>query len=728
MGITFDSTTKIFTLNSGETTYAFLLEETGYLAHLYYGPRLQESDIRYLYRPWIRGFSPYPEDATPMESRDMLPQEFGTNGIGDFRVSSAVVRDAKGHTVVDPKYRSHKIYAGKPQLKDLPATFGDEADTTTLEISLYDSFNDIEYILLYSIFENENTVSRSVRVVNHSSSSVRIEKISSCTLDFYEGDFDFIHLWGSHTRERHVERVPLMHGVNTISSGRGLSSHAHNPFFALAETKATENSGRVYGVTLVYSGNFLIEAEKDQFDQVRTQIGINPWNFNWHLEAGAEFQAPEAIITVSDTGLQGMSHNFHNTMRNHLIRSYWKDLKRPILVNNWEGTYFDFTAEKLLNIAKDAAELGIEMLVLDDGWFGHRSNDLSSLGDWFVWEEKLPGGFPSLVSKINALGLKFGLWFEPEMISEDSEIYRKHPDWCIQIEGRKRSLSRNQMVMDMSRKEVVDYLFESIAKVLESANIEYIKWDANRHLTEVASAALAPEQQGEVSHRFVLGMYELHERLLERFPKLLIEGCSGGGGRFDAGMLYYVPQVWTSDVSDAIERLKVQYGTSLVYPCSTMGAHVSDCPNHQTGRTTPFETRGNVAMSGTFGYELDLTKMNDHERECIKSQVVEYHKYNPIVALGDLYRLTDPFSSLCYVAWMQVSKDKSEFLLTYVQRQRIPGEPLFSVRLAGLDPDKNYKNMATGETHQGRTLMLAGFMLPFLVYDGDSMMFHFKEV
>jgi len=725
MGIVFNAEFGIFKLDAGNTTYAFMADENKYLAHLYYGPHLSTDNLKVLYRPQVRAFCPYPEDRSPICSPDMFPQEFGTNGVGDYRASSAVIRDINGHTAVNPKYRSHKIYAGKPQLAGLPATFGDEKETETLEISLFDEFLQAEFILLYSVFANINTISRSIKVINHGKNPLHIEKLSSCTLDFYDGDFDFIHLWGSHCRERHVERTELIHGVNSINSGRGLSSHQHNPFFALAEKDVTENHGRIYGVALVYSGNFLVEAEKDQFNQVRTQIGINPWNFGWELTPGESFQAPEALLTVSNAGLQGMSHNFHDAIRQHLLRSYWRNLKRPILVNNWEATYFNFNTEKLISVAKDAAKLGIEMLVLDDGWFGKRADDTTSLGDWFVWEEKLPGGFDYLVKEVNKLGLKFGLWFEPEMVSEKSELYKKHPDWCLQIPGRVRSLGRNQMVLDLSRPEVVDYLFETISKILSSANIEYIKWDANRHLTEVASALATPERQCETTHRFVLGMYQLHERLLERFPKLLIEGCSGGGGRFDAGMLYYVPQIWTSDDSDAIERLKIQYGTSLVYPCSTMGAHVSDSPNHQTGRVTPFETRGVVAMSGTFGYELDLNKMDEHEQSCIKQQVKDYHKYNHIVAQGDLYRLTDPFSALTYVVWMQVTKDKSEFLLSYVQRRRIPHEPIFSVRLAGLDAGKNYRNTATGEVLSGEMLMNAGFMLPGLIYDGDSMQFHF---
>ena len=728
MPISFDSERKIFKLDAGDTSYAFMIEKHNYLSHLYYGPELSTMDLEYLYRPTVRGFAPYPEGMQPEASRDVTAQEYSAFGTGDYRTPGFIIRDLKGYTATDPHYVSHKIYAGKPGKPGLPATFGKEAETQTLEILLRDDFSGVEFTLYYSVFEGENIIARSVKVANCGSEKVYIEKVSSCTLDFWDGDLEFLHLWGSHCRERWVEREKLIHGVQSVSSMRGLSSHQHNPFFALAEPGTDETHGRIYGAALLYSGNFLIEVEKDQFELVRTQIGINPENFEWELAPGAEFHAPEVILTVSDKGLRGMSHNFHNGIRNHLIRSWWKDRKRPILVNNWEGTYFNFNAEKLLNIARDAAALGIEMLVLDDGWFGHRNDDSNSLGDWFVFEEKLPGGLSNLVKEINKLGLKFGLWFEPEMISKDSELYRKHPDWVLEIPGRTRSLGRWQMVLDMSRDEVVDYLFDSICAILDSANIEYIKWDANRHLTEVASAVMPPERQKEVSHRYVLGMYRLHERLLERYPKLLIEGCSGGGGRFDAGMLYYVPQIWTSDDSDAIERLKIQYGTSLVYPCSTMGAHVSDCPNHQTARSTPFETRGIVALSGTFGYELDLNKMTQEERDLIKKQVADYHKYNHIVANGDLYRLTDPFTEPRYTVWMQVTKDKSEFLLSYVQARMIPHGPLYSVRLDGLDPARRYRNSETGEEFSGEALMKAGFMLPHLFTDGTGAIYHFQAV
>ena len=563
MPISFNEKNRIFKLDAGNSTYAFMIESNGYLAHLHYGGRIGSDALNYLYRPLDRAFSPAAPGTTAPESRDVILQEYGTNGIGDFHAPSAIVRQENGHRVTDFKYRSHRIFKGKPGIEGLPATFGSESDLETLELSLYDEAGDIEFLLSYTVFERHNAIARSARAVNRSLETVRLEKLSSASLDFPEGNFDLIHLPGAWARERAVERGPISHARTVIESVRGLSSHQQNPFFALAAPHATETAGEVYGVALLYSGNFAAEIERDQFDRLRAQIGINERTFEWKLAPNESFSAPEALLVYSASGIGAMSRTFHDVFRNHLIRSYWKDLKRPILVNNWEATYFNFNTEKLLAIAKDAAELGIEMLVLDDGWFGHRDDDHSSLGDWFVYESKLKGGLGKLVSEVNKLGLKFGLWFEPEMVSRDSELFKAHPDWCLHVPGRGASEGRNQLVLDMSRPEVVDYLFKTISGVLDSANIEYIKWDANRHLTEVGSATASADRQKEISHRYVLGMYRLHELLIERYPKLLIEGCSGGGGRFDAGMLYYVPQIWTSDDTDAIERLRIQSGTSM---------------------------------------------------------------------------------------------------------------------------------------------------------------------
>lgn len=729
MPISFNETNRIFKLDAGDSTYAFLIEPNGYLAHLHYGGRIGSDALNYLYRPLDRAFSPAAPGTAAPESRDVILQEYGTNGVGDFHAPSAIVRQENGHRVTDFKYRSHRIFKGKPGIGGLPATFGSESDLETLELSLYDEAGDIEFLLSYTVFERHNAIARSARAVNHSAETVRLEKLSSASLDFPEGNFDLIHLPGAWARERAVERGRISHARTVIESVRGLSSHQQNPFFALAAPHATETAGEVYGVALLYSGNFAAEIERDQFDRLRAQIGINERTFEWKLAPGESFSAPEALLVYSASGIGAMSRTFHDVLRNHLIRSYWKDRKRPILVNNWEATYFNFDTGKLLAIAGDAAELGIEMLVLDDGWFGHRDDDHSSLGDWFVYESKLKGGLGKLVSEVNKLGLKFGLWFEPEMVSRDSELFKAHPDWCLHVPGRGASEGRNQLVLDMSRPEVVDYLFGVISGVLDSANIEYIKWDANRHLTEVGSATASADRQKEISHRYVLGMYRLHELLLERYPKLLIEGCSGGGGRFDAGMLYYVPQIWTSDDTDAIERLKIQSGTSLLYPCSAMGAHVSDCPNHQTHRNNPFETRGIVALSGTFGYELDLNKMTEEERRLIREQVAAYHKYNHIVAGGNYHRITDPFDpATAVVVWEHVLGDGSEALVTMVQPRNIPNGPLYRARLRGLVPEAVYALEGSDGRFTGEMLMEAGLNVPRFDRDGGAALFHLKRI
>ncbi|MGN0869642.1 MAG: alpha-galactosidase, partial [Victivallales bacterium] len=547
----------------------------------------------------------------------------------------------------------------------------------------------------------------------------------SAQLDLPHTGFDFVQLSGSWSRERHPERTPLHSGIQSIRSVRGASGHQNSPAIALAAHDATEYSGDVYGAVLAYSGNFLIEAECEQYGTARLCAGINPENFSWMLAPGESFETPEVYLTYSGEGLGGMSRNLHDFMRSHLIRDGWADRKRPLLVNSWEAAYFDFDSAKLLGIAESAAKLGIEMLVLDDGWFGARNDDTTSLGDWFVNTDKI-GDLGELVKKINALGVKFGLWFEPEMISEKSELYRKHPEWVLHEPGRRRSIGRQQMLLDMSRPDVVQYLFETISNILHSANIEYVKWDMNRNLTEVYSDTLPPERQGEVAHRFMLGVYRLHEMLLKEFPGLLIEGCSGGGGRFDAGMLGYVPQIWCSDDTDAMERILIQLGTSYFYPVSTIGAHVSVCPNHITGRSTPFATRGNIALSGTFGYELDLTRLAEEDQALVRKQVADYHRYHHIIATGDLYRLSDSFKVNPFDAWMYVSKDRKEALVTAVCRFCQPNSGVRFVRPRGLDPETVYE--VDGMQVSGATLMSVGFQAKLEPGDGASRIYYLKAL
>lgn len=584
----------------------------------------------------------------------------------------------------------------------------------------------LEVTLIYSLFYNYNAITRSVKVKNNSSSACNITRVLSSSLDFDNSEYDMVSFYGSWARERHLERSKLRHGKQVIDSLRGESSHQHNPFIAICSQNAGEDYGEVYGFSLVYSGNFYACSEVSQHDKTRVAIGINPTDFNWLLEKDETFQTPEVVIVYSQNGFGEMSRTYHDIYRNHLIRGVYKDRERPVLINNWEATYFDFNTQKLISIAKQASELGIEMLVMDDGWFGHRDSDNSSLGDWFIYKEKIDGGLKNLVDEVNKLGLKFGIWFEPEMVSPDSNLFKEHPDWAIQIKGRDLTLCREQYVLDFSNKNVRDYIYNLIKNILSSANIEYVKWDMNRQLTEVGSNFLPQNRQRELWHRYVLGVYELMERLITDFPNLLLENCSGGGARFDAGMLYYSPQIWASDNTDAIERLKIQYGTSMCYPLSSIGAHVSDCPNHSVGRVTPFKTRGHIALLGTFGYELDITKISEDDKQEIKNQIQDYKTYNHIMRNGDQYRIGNIFIDNTWDAWIIVSKDKLEALFTYVQ---VLGKPNFRskiVKLKGLNPNFKYKNMEINETFSGSTLMNAGIIIKNMWGDFQSKIIYFK--
>lgn len=522
-------------------------------------------------------------------------------------------------------------------------------------------------------------------------------------------DFEVLSLHGSWARERHMERVPLGYGSYVTESVRGESSHQDHPFLALLSKNCTQTVGEVYAMHFIYSGNFLAKAQRCQHDTVRMVMGIHPTNFRWRLEPGEQFQAPEVVCVYSDEGLGKMTRMFHDLYRTHLIRSSYLHQTRPVLVNSWEAAYFDFDTEQLLSLAKQSAELGIEMLVMDDGWFGRRNSDEGSLGDWTVNEEKLKGGLKYLSDEVHALGMKFGIWFEPEMISPDSELYRRHPDWALQLKDRCGSLCRAQYVLDLSRPEVVDYVYECVAAVLRHARIDYVKWDMNRQLTDIGSSYLPAERQGELSHRHTLAVYELQERLTREFPELLLENCSGGGARFDPGMLYYSPQIWCSDDTDAIERLAIQEGTQLLYPLSTIGAHVSDCPNHTVGRVTPFETRGIVALAGTFGYELDTRKISEEDRAQIPEQIAAYKKYAPLIREGDYYRIASYQDNHRYDCYEIVSKDRTEAVVFFIQVLHEPNYRSRKLRLQGLDRGTLYE--VDGKTYLGGTLMSAGLLL-----------------
>lgn len=731
MSVIFDSEKKVFKLDTPSSSYAMKISPTGYLLHLYYGAYVPDTDLDYL-RMNLRNAAFSACVASAEEgalSLDTAQLEYPVNGSGDLRSVAFSVRGAGGSSVTDIRYISHRIYAGKPKLEGLPATYTNDAgEADTLEIVCADALTGADVTLIYTAFSGLDAITRSVRVKNTSDKPFSIERIHSAAVDLTEMDFEMLHLQGRWAKERTLVTRHLQFGLQGIHSRRGSSSHNSNPFIALGRDGYTEESGEVYGFSLVYSGNFAAEVEVDCLRQTRVLMGIDPVDFAWKLEPGEVFQSPEVVMVYSDHGVGGMSRTYHKLYRYNLCRGEWKTKKRPIIVNNWEATYFNFDSDKLVAIAKDAADLGIEMLVMDDGWFGKRNNDKSSLGDWYVNEDKIKGGLGELVRRVNALGVKFGIWFEPEMISPDSDLYRAHPDWCLHTEGRDRSIGRNQYVLDMSRKDVRDNIFEQMYKILSSANIEYVKWDFNRNLTEVGCELLPPDRQSEVAHRYMLGVYELLERLLAAFPHLLLEGCSGGGGRFDAGMLYYSPQIWTSDDTDAIERLEIQYGTSIVYPPSAMSAHVSACPNHQTRRTTPFKTRGDVAMAGAFGYELDLTKLNDEERALVRRQVADYHKYYDVIQNGDYYRLIDPTVSkgdmTSAAAWESVSGDKREVLLTYVVNRTQPVMSRY-IRLRGLDPALTYTDTESGRRYSGALLMNAGLNLTGTWRDCESRVWHF---
>lgn len=728
ISIVYNEKERSFKLRAKDTDYMLKICDGEYLGHVYYGKKIPDEDLTYLLRLDESPYTPSINNRDKSSYMDTLPMEYPCFGTGDYREPAFKIMDSDGMSTCDLRYKSHKIYKGKPALEGLPATFATEnSPAETLEITMLDKHAGIEAVLIYTAFDKLDVITRSVIFTNIGERNVKITRALSACVDFDTDKMDMITLNGSWARERAVERCRLHHGKQSIDSAKGESSHQSNPFAALCENNADEDIGEVFGFNFVYSGNFFAQAEVTQHKKTRFLMGINPLDFEWLLEKGESFTAPEVVMVHSDKGIGKMSRTFHDLYRNNLIRGEYKDKRRPILINNWEATYFNFDTDKLISIAKEASKLGIEMLVMDDGWFGHRDSDNSSLGDWFVYEKKLKGGLKYLVDEVNKLGMKFGIWFEPEMISPDSELYKAHPDWAIQVKGRELTLCREQYVLDYSRKEVRDYVYDMMKKILDSANIEYIKWDMNRQLTEVGSNALPKERQRELWHRYVLGVYDLMNRLTTDYPHILLENCSGGGARFDAGMLYYSPQIWCSDDTDAIERLKIQHGTSMCYPCSAMGAHVSDCPNHTVGRNTPFATRGHVAMVGTFGYELDVTKIPKEDREAIPQQIEEFNKYNTLVRTGDHYRIGNMFEDNTWDSWMFVAKDKSEALFEFVQVLARPNERSRRIKLKGLDENSYYYEESAPELKiSGGALMNAGINVA-KIWNADNMWGDFRS-
>lgn len=719
---------KIFNLETENTLYQMKVDRFGVLNHLWYGEKT-DCCMDYLLDYPDAGFSGniYEAENERTYSLNTLPQEYSTSGVGDFRISAISVTHEDGSNALDLRVREYQIKKGKYEIPGLPAVYAKEDEAETLEITLKDTATEAEVILKYGVFEKEDVITRSVVVKNSGKTPIVINKVHSMCLDIPYGDWEWMHFYGRHTMERQAGRVPVLHGISESSSSRGTSSHHQNPAVLLCEKDCTETNGHCIGAALMYSGGFQAQVEKDQLEQVRLVMGIHPDTFEWTLEAGEAFYTPEVILSCSTTGFAKLSQNFHHIIRNHVCRGTYQLSSRPVLINNWEATYFDFNEEKILNIARQASKLGIDMMVLDDGWFGKRDDDCSGLGDWFVNEKKLNGGLKALVEKINAMGMKFGLWFEPEMVSEDSDLYRNHPDWAIQIPGRKPMRSRYQLVLDMSNPEVVDYLYGVMSAILRENHIEYVKWDMNRSISDWYTATLSRGRQMEMPHRYVLGLYELLEKLTSEFPDVLFEGCSGGGGRFDAGMMYYCPQIWCSDDTDAHERTFIQYGTSFFYPTSTVGSHVSAVPNHQTGRITSIETRGVVAMAGSFGYELDLNQLSEEEKTVVAKQVTHYKEYQSLIYNGDYYRLANPFED-GMSAWSWISEDKKTILVQGVLFRAKPNVLRKTLRLMGLEAKKNYKIAGTEEVYTGVALMSGGVLLQRAVGDDVSFEIVLEEI
>lgn len=711
MSIVYHEKSQTFHLYNDSVSYIMTVLRNGHMGQLYFGKRIRDrEDFSYLLEMCERPMGSYVYDTDRLFSLDYLKQEYPVYGSTDYHQPAVEILQKNGSRISDFCYSTFSIVDGKPELDGLPATYTEEdSEAQTLTITLEDKVTGLQAQLLYTIFTDSSAIARSVRIFNYGQDAVHLTRVMSLCLDLPDCHYDWIQLSGSWARERHVKTRRLEEGIQSIGSMRGHSSHEHNPFLVLKRPSADERQGEVMGFSFIYSGNFLMQAEVDCHHITRVLVGIHPDCFDWKLEPGESFQTPEGVMVYSDQGMNGMSQTYHRLYRHRLARGYWRDRVRPILNNNWEATYFDFTEERLVSIAKKAKECGVELFVLDDGWFGQRSNDHAGLGDWVANGQRLVNGITGLADRIEGLGMKFGLWFEPEMVNKDSNLYRAHPDWILSTPMRRESQGRYQYVLDFSRKEVVDHIYEMMSRLLHSAKVSYIKWDMNRSMTECYSSALPADRQGEVFHRYILGVYDLYERLTSEFPHILFESCASGGGRFDPGMLYYAPQGWASDDSDAVERLKIQYGTSFCYPISSIGTHVSVIPNHQVFRNTPLHTRANVAYFGTFGYELDLNKLSEEELGQVKKQIIFMKKYRKILQYGTFYRLVSPFEGNETV-WMTVSDDRRTAIVGWYRVLNVVNEAYERVRLEGLDSNLCYLNKASGTRHYGDELMNLGLI------------------
>ncbi|MBO4693506.1 MAG: alpha-galactosidase [Clostridia bacterium] len=705
---------SIFHLSTDNTSYLIGIFG-GQLINLYYGKRLNSvpeiSDI--LPIDYSRIFSPNDINIDGKKcSTDNLTMEYPTFGSADLRTPAFSATYTDGTAVTRFEYEDYEIHKGKYDIPGLPSVYAEDGDrVSSLCITMSDKVKGVEAKLNYAVFEEYDAITRSVEIINSSNSVMDIDKALSLSIDFRCADFDMITLNGAWARERLPERSPLSYGTKQVESMRGITSHHENPFFALVDKNTDEFVGEAYGFNLIYSGNFVAGAQRDAYNVTRAFMGINPQNFKWRLEGGEHFNTPEVVLVYSDCGIGKMSRTFHKLYRERLCSGKFRDIRRPVLINNWEATYFDFNEEKILEIARTAKSLGVELMVLDDGWFGTRNGESGSLGDWVPNTQKLPNGITGLAKKVRALDMSFGLWVEPEMVSPDSDLNRAHPDWCLHIEGREPTLGRNQLVLDLTRNEVVDYIKSVFDRLLSGGDISYVKWDMNRSMTEVGSAVGGPQAQGKVYHRYILGLYEIMNYVTEKYPDVLFEGCSGGGARFDGGILHYFPQIWTSDDTDALERLYIQYGTSICYPYSAMGAHVSAVPNHQVYRTTPMKMRGDVSICGQLGYELDLNKLDDQDKECVRKQIEDYKALSDVFHTGDLYRLMVPVGNNAAINEF-ISEDKNTVIVCSYIMKGIPNAPRDYVKLRALDKKAKYKDQ-NGKVYTGEQLMSFGIKVDY---------------
>ena len=711
----------LFHIRNRAVSYVLREMPGGVLAHLYAGPRLERLNPTGLLAH--AGVAADGSFSVQECALGRLPREYPSFGLGDLREGALTVRAADGATAVDLRLSGAEILSEKPALEGLPATFGDGC--AALRLTLEDAQTGLTVQLNYAMFDDCPAVMRSARLVNNGDAPLTVTRAFSLCLDLPDDGWELITLSGGWARERGVDRRPLVSGVQGVSTRAGASSLQTSPFMALVRPQTGEDSGAAIGISLIYSGNFAATAAVDQFGTVRAQIGINDGDFSWRLMPGEAFQTPEAALVISGDGLGGMSRGFHKLWQNHLLPRRWMNRPRPVLLNSWEAAYFDFDEDKLVSIAGAAAQAGAALFVMDDGWFGRRDDDTTSLGDWTVDRKKLPGGLGRLGERVRAQGVQFGIWMEPEMVSPDSDLYRAHPDWCLRIPGREDITSRHQLTLDLGRADVQDFVVESVSRTLKDSGAAYLKWDMNRNFTNIGSAVLPPERQGEVPHRYMLGLYAVMERLTAAFPDVLFEGCASGGGRFDAGMLYYVPQIWCSDNTDALCRCRIQYGTTMAFPPSTMGCHVSAVPNHQTGRVTPLDARFAVALGGCFGYELDPRRLSDDEREALRGQVALADETQLLRLYGDFYRLRSPFEGN-ETAWMSVSADRGEALLTVVREMARPNAMPPLIRLRGLDAARRYRVIETGEVYGGDELMQIGLCCPFGQGDAAALLYRLK--